>query len=30
MALGPYSFDSAVLYVHFGFDERVVAAEVAG
>lgn len=28
--LGPYGFDSAFLYVHFGPDGRVVAAEVTG
>jgi hypothetical protein len=28
--LGPYNFDSAFLYVHFGPDGRVVAVEVTG
>jgi len=28
--LGPYGFDSAFLYVHFGSDGRVVAAEITG
>jgi hypothetical protein len=28
--LGPYGFDSAYLYVHFGSDGRVAAAEVTG
>jgi hypothetical protein len=28
--LGPYGFDDAFLYVHFGSDGRVVAAEVTG
>ena len=28
--LGPYGFDSAFLYVHFGPDGRVVAAEIPG
>jgi hypothetical protein len=29
-AAHPYGFDSAFLYVHFGPDRRVVAAEVTG
>jgi hypothetical protein len=28
--LGPYGFDDAFLYVHFGSDGRVVAAEITG
>lgn len=28
--LGPYDFDNASLYIHFGPDGRVVAAEVNG
>lgn len=28
--LGPYSFDDAFLYVHFGADGRVIAAEITG
>jgi hypothetical protein len=28
--LGPYALDSAFLYVHFGSDGRVVAAEITG
>ena len=28
--IGPYGFDDAFLYVHFGSDGRVVAAEVTG
>lgn len=28
--LGPYGFDDAFLYVHFGADGRVVATEVNG
>lgn len=28
--LGPYRFDSAFLYVHFGPDGGVVAAEITG
>jgi hypothetical protein len=28
--LGPYGFDSAFLYVHFGPDGRVVGAEITG
>ncbi len=28
--LGPYGFDAAFLYVHFGPDGRVVATEITG
>ena len=27
---GPYGFDSAFIYVHFGADGRVVKAEITG
>ena len=28
--IGPYAFDAAYLYVHFGTDGNVVAAEITG
>jgi hypothetical protein len=28
--VGPYGFDDAFLYVHFGSDGRVAAAEITG
>ena len=28
--IGPYGFDSAFLYVHFGPDGQVIAAEITG
>ncbi len=29
-SIGPYGFDDAFLYVHFGTDDRVVSAEING